>query len=259
MAAILYILLAIVFAPFLLDVLAGLIHAPLCRDKGGDADKGLVIFVESIRWLGIPWGMRSVARGLRQGGFRGEFRYWMWHKSWRGWLVLPAIMAPKMLEEQSLRLASFIETQRRDHPGKPIHVIGYSCGAFVMVRALELLPASVTVNSALMLAGAVDPARNLAAAAGHVSGRLVNFSSVLDWLILGLGTLLFGTGDRKHTFSAGMVGLHPAADGPAIEQVRWSPAWVLMGHMGGHFSAGNARAVATRLVPLMGITANDIN
>lgn len=257
MAAIVFIILAILFVPFLLDILAGLLIAPWRRDVGGRADEGLVIFVESIRWLGVPWGMRSVAAGLRRGGYAGDFLYWMWHKSWRGWLVLPAIMAPRLLEEQARKLADFISARRREHPGRPLHVVGYSCGAFVMVRALELLPPDVTVNSAVTLAGAVSPSRDLSAAAARVSGKLIHCSSVLDWPILGLGTLLFGTADRKHVFSAGMVGLRPLPRQPSIVQVRWSLAWVAMGHVGGHFSAGNAEAFARHVAPRMGLAAKD--
>src|SRR5271170_7897276 len=69
---------------------------------------GLVIFVESIRWLGHRWGMRAGRRGLRGAGFTGEFRYWKWHSAWRGWLVLPAAMDRAMLEREARRLAIFV-------------------------------------------------------------------------------------------------------------------------------------------------------
>ena len=74
---------------------------------------GLVVFVESIRWLGVPWGMRSVAAGLRDAGFRGRFLYWRWHATWRGCLVLPAIADGKLLEREAGRLAAFLARCRR--------------------------------------------------------------------------------------------------------------------------------------------------
>ena len=106
------IILAVLFLPVLLDAVVafalGLRH---WRDRRGDADKGLVIFSESIRWMGVRWGFRSVSAGLRQAGFAGEIRYWRWHATWRGGLVLPAIMDSRLLEAQARQLAEFIAHQ----------------------------------------------------------------------------------------------------------------------------------------------------
>lgn len=224
------------------------------RDAGGDPEEGLVIFAESIRWLGVRWGARTAAAGLRAAGFEGEFRTWRWHAGWRGWLVLPAILDAAMLERESRRLAGFISAQRRAHPDRPLYVLGYSCGGYVAVRALELLGPDVRVTAAATLAGAYAPTRDLAPACRHVDGPLVVCSSVADLIIAGLGTLLFGTADRKHALSAGRVGVRPPADiAPRVRQLRWRPAMIACGHWGEHFSAAAAGFVRRHLAPALGI------
>lgn len=224
------------------------------RDPGGDVEKGLVIFAESIRWVSVRWGMRTTAAGLRRAGYRGEFRYWRWHASWRGWLVLPAIMDRRMFEREARRLADFITAERREKPDRPVYLMGYSCGAFVAVRALELLAKGVTVEAAALLAGALDPRRDLSDAAAHVKGRLTVASSRGDWLIAGLGTLLFGTADRVNTFSAGMIGLRPGAESASnIVEIRWRPGMVRLGHLGEHFSATAPAFVTGHIAPELGI------
>ena len=251
-----YLIAAILALPVVVDLLAFLVRAPLRSGPPGDAERGLVIFVESIRWLGVRWGFSSCGRGLRQAGFGGELLYWRWHAAWRAWLVLPAIMDAGMLEAEAGRLAEFIARQRREHPDRPIWLIGYSCGGYVAVRALERLGGDVRIESAAVLAGAFSPQRDLSAAARRVRGRIVLCSSLLDWFIIGLGTLVFGTADRKHTLSAGMVGLRGhsgVAEAGRLVEVKWRPALMGLGQFGGHFTAPAAGFIGRRVAPPMGI------
>ena len=228
-------------------------HAPR---RQGTGDRGLVIFVESIRWLGVRWGASTVERGLRQGGFEGRFLYWQWHAGWRAWLVLPALMDRGMLEREAGRLADFIAARRRDHPDMPLYLMGYSAGGFVAVRALELLDDDVRVDAAALLEAAFSPGRDLGAACRHLDGPLVICSSVADCLIVGLGTLLFGTADRRHAFSIGMIGPRGrAAADPRVRLLPWRPGLVRSGHWGGHFGASACGFIRHCVAPAMGIAA----
>ncbi len=260
----------IVFLPVVLDAVSVLGRLRLRADPGGSPASGVVVFVESIRWLGVRWGLRSVAAGFRRAGYEGEFLYWRWHAGWRGWLVLPAIMDAAMLEREAGRLAEFLAARRDERPAAPIHLVGYSCGGYVAVRALELLRPGVRVDAAALLAPAIDPRRDLRAARSRVSGALVVVWSLLDWFIVGLGTLLAGTGDRKHVASMGMVGPRRAegepgapageerkgpdrADCGRIVQVRWRPGLLHAGYLGGHFSASTAGLIQQCVAPAMGV------
>ena len=254
---ILAVLAAVAFAPVLIDLLSVLGRLGLRRAKPGRPECGTMILVQSISWLGIRWGLRSVSQGFRRAGFDGRCVYWRWHAAWRGWLVLPAIMDADLLERQAARLAAFIVRRRRRRPEAPIYVVGYSCGGYVAIRALELLPAEIAVDGAALLAAAMDPKRDLERARSRLAGPLVVVSSVLDWLIVGLGTLVFGTGDRRHTPSLGMIGRRRAEDqadsrqgamGPIVE-IRWKPSLIGAGNFGGHFSASAARFIHRRVAP----------
>lgn len=222
------------------------------REATGNDEKGLVIFAESIRWLGVRWGAAAAAAGLRDAGFEGRFLYWPWHTWWQGTLVLPAILTRGLLEREARKLADFITDRRREYPHRPIYLMGYSCGAFVAVRALELLDEAVQVDAAAMLAGAFDPGRDLSPACARVSGAMVVTSSLADWLIIGLGTLVFGTADRKHSFSAGMVGLS-RQDEAGIVEIRWRPRMIRSGHSGSHFGASARGFIARHVATAMGI------
>lgn len=227
---------------------------------GGRDERGLVIFVESIRWLGARWGLSTAARGLREAGFAGRVLYWRWHAGWRGWLVLPAIMDRAMLEREARRLADFITARRRAHPAWPIYLIGYSAGGFVAIRALELLDDDVRVEAAALLEAAFSPWRDLRPACEHLRGPLVVCSSVADCVIVGLGTLLVGTADRRHVPSIGMIGPRGgAADVPQVRTVRWRPSFVYYGHWGGHFGASARGFIRQCVAPKMGIGRNRSN
>lgn len=219
------------------------------RDPGGDASHGHVVFCESIRWLNIPWGASTTAAGLRRAGYRGEFEYWRWHSGWQGSLVLPAIMNRGLLERQAQRLAEYLAAQRAEHPDRPLYVVGYSCGTFIAVRALELLPEGVQVDGLALIAGAFSPKRDLNPAADRVKGRIVVCSSVCDGIVL-LGTSLVGTADRKWTPSIGAIGYR----GPAcakVHEIRWRPGMIGLGWLGEHFTAPATRLIAKHVWPML--------
>jgi len=244
--------------PVALDLVAGLLAHVAHRRCQGQTGPGLAIFVESIRWLGVRWGMRRAEAGLRLAGFEGELLYWRWHAGWRGWLVLPAIVDAALIERQSRKLADFIAQRRLARPHEKIFLLGYSSGGFVAIRALELLDEAPAVDGAAVLAGAFDPRRDLSRAARRVQGGLVVSSSAMDWLIVGLGTLVFGGADRRHGLSIGMlgpIGRGPStgAEGRRIITVRWRPGLVRLGHLGGHFSSCASRFIAGHVAPAMGV------
>jgi len=219
--------------------------------EAGDPCEGIVLFIEPLRWLGVRWGRCEAAAGLRRAGFGGEFLFWGWDPTWRAMLVLPTIAAPGFLDRQARRLADRLVELRQTYPDRPIHLMGYSCGSFVAVRAMELLPREVQVDSLVLLGAAFSPWRDLNPAAGRVRGPVIVSSSVLD-MVVGLGTLLVGTADRVHTPSMGTLGYH----GPACDKIisfRWRPAWIRWRHWGSHFTAPAELFIAKRIAPAMGI------
>ena len=265
--AILHIILVIILGIAMILTTAALTYAIVFfgphfwtrRDRGGDPGKGLAIWVEPVRFLGWPWGMRTTPAGLRKAGYEGEFRYWKWHSTWRGCLVLPALMAPKLIEREARRLADFVAQRRQEHPESPIYLIGYSCGGFVALRAMELLPPGVHVDVAALLQAAFDPRRDLRPALEHVDCRLIVTASLMDFMISGLGCWVFGGGDGIHTPTIGLLGAM-AEEGldkfhhPRLYQIHWRPAMLFSsGLFGFHDWCLPPWFISRYLAPAMGI------
>lgn len=229
----------------------------------------LAIFCAGIRFWGVPYGSRSVPRGLRLAGFEGRIVYWPWHERWsgrRGQLSLPALWDVALQKKHAERIARRIVRYRRRFPDAKIHLLACSAGGGVAVRILETLadlPCENAdhkpwLNSTALMSVAISPNHDmtLAAQASHV---VLNYHSPLDCLILGLGTSLFGTADRKHTPAAGMLGLRQTPLPPNVKNIRWSPAMIPTGRLGGHNSAIKARFIAQYVAPDMGITPSRDN
>jgi len=226
------------------------------RDPGGDPTKGLMVFAESTRWLSVPWGKRTCARGLRKAGFTGEFRYWSWHAAWRAWLVLPLLADGTHTERRARELATFLREQRLAHPERPMHLMGYSAGGFIAVRALELLAAEaeagespIEVDSLVLLAAAFWPGRDLNPASRCVRGVIVNSTSPID-VIVGLGTCITGTCDRHFSPSIGSRG-YRGQPCDKVVSLRWKASLIRQGHIGSHFTAAATNFIEKTIAPIV--------
>lgn len=209
-------------------------------------EKGILFFAEAARWLYIRWSFARVARGLRAGGYDGSIELFEWCGDWRGFLAIPALMSHRQMQRRGKRLAEKIVRYRELYPDRPVDLLGYSCGAYVVLVALEALPEGVSVRTVLLLGPTVRPDYDLTPALRRVEGRMIALTSSGDWFVNGLGPLLFGSADRKHTPAAGMVGFrnapHPDVADRFIE-VRYQRRFALSGYFGDHFTvAGGGMA-----------------
>lgn len=222
-------------------------------DRGGDERLGLTLFAGGLRWFGMRWGFSTLPKGLRRAGFAGKVVYWPWHGRWTGlpWPSVPALCDSPLHQRQAQAMADYLADYRRRYPQAPLYVMGCSAGGWIAWRVLELLPPEVTVDGVALLSAAVDPGRDLTAGLAHVRGVVVNTFSYLDCLILGLGTLVVGTGDRRHTPACGMVGLK-GNDGRVVN-LPWRPGMIFSGKLGGHVTATPPAFIARYVAPLLGI------
>ncbi len=227
------------------------------RDRGGQTRQGLAIMAGGLRWFGVRWGARTIPAGLRQSGFEGRFVFWPWHSGIEGLLAIPALVNAGRAELRAARLAGFITRRYRKLPDRPIYLFGISAGGFIVLRAIELLPPDVHIHSAALLSAAIDPNRDLEPALSHIDHILTDSYSMLDFVILGFGTAIFGTADRKHTPSAGMVGLRHNGESKIVD-VPWRPEMILTGRLGGHTSCSPPAYLSRYILPLMGIGNGEI-
>lgn len=192
--------------------------------------------------------------GLLEGGFGGRTEIYDWTGENKG---IAALVNRERNDQEARRIADKVIALRRRHPAATIMLTGHSGGTGLVVFALEKLPADVTVDGVLLLSPALSPAYDLSAALARVRGRMYVFSSTMDVFVLGLGTKVFGTIDRKQGDSAGRVGFvkpTDAADPGQYDKLVSCPydkAWLPYGNLGDHvtvMSRSFSRHILTPLV-----------
>ncbi len=146
--------------------------------------------------------------------------------------------------EVAAKLAKHIARYCRDHPNKPVFLVGHSGGTAIAVWAAEALPKHVKIEGIIMLASSLSPGYDLGPALRRVNRGIVSFYSDRDAL-LGAGTLIFGTMDRQHTEAAGKVRFDEGS--PAYRklfQIPWVAKMADTGYTGDHFSCCSKRFIA---------------
>ena len=154
----------------------------------------------------------------------------------------------------SRKLASRIVRYREDHPNGRVVLIGHSAGTGIAVWAAEALPDGMQIDRIVMLASSLSPTYDLSKVLGHLRNGIVSFYSARDIELLGAGTTLFGTVDRKNTEAAGKVGFQLAlagARGAGVRQIAWQPRMSEMGYHGDHFSCCAEKFIGSWVLPLI--------
>jgi len=215
-------------------------------DMAEREEAGLIVILPGIE--GCSSVNDSIARGLVEAGCRAAIRIEDWRR-FRPWNPLH-LATLKHNQRQAERIGGVIGDYCRRYPGRPVHLIGHSAGAGMVLFVLESLHADFQVDSALLLAAAVSRHYSLEAATARIRGTLWNFYSPLDLPAVGLGTALFGTMDRRHAVSAGALGFVGCSNA-RVRQVCFRPAMLNHWNFGGHFGWTNALFVRERLAPLL--------
>lgn len=161
---------------------------------------------------------------------------------------------------QAGKIAGKIVDYQQQYPGRPVHLVGYSAGGPMALLALAALPPGHTVDRVILLGAAVSPEFNLAPALQAATGGIWNFQSPIDQFFLGLGTLVFGTLDRRHRVSAGAIGFKLPEGLTDVEQQLYATRlhsivyeWKMAGsfHFGGHFGWTNRVFVSEWVAPVL--------
>lgn len=203
---------------------------------------------------------RNLAQGLVAGGVPAAIDIYDWSTGTGllGWYIHLASNARHRYH--AAKLAKHIQVYKAAYPECPVHLIGHSAGAGVAVMTLEALPDTVQVDSAILLAAAVCPDRNLGRALRRVKNGVYNFYSRRDVGFLGLGTTIFGTVDRRHSTAAGAIGFAQPRDATVedlelyqskLVQYPYTPQMAASGHPGSHTGWTNPDFVQRWLAPLI--------
>lgn len=166
------------------------------------------------------------------------------------------------------RIAELIRCYHHTVPDRPIHLIGHSAGAGMVLFVLEALSQESAlrkplVDSAVLLAAAVSRRYSMERSLNATRSGIWNISSPLDVFASICGTCIFGTMDRRHEISIGAVGVDSSGrqtklpDGradhraPGVVEIRYSPGMIKSWNLGGHFGCTNSVFVKRHVAPIL--------
>lgn len=206
-------------------------------------EQGLIWMFPGVE--GGPWELRPALKGLRKAGVDAAVRIYDWQR----WSFVGALL--NLIDEprnraHAAQVAKDIEAYRQSYPRSPIDLVGYSGGGGLALLVAEALPPDVRLRHIILVQAAVSPQRDLRPALARMDGRIINLYSPNDWIILGLGTTLFGTMERELGPSAGNVGfdmqrMQRLGIVQRIEERAWSPDMWRTCHLGGHLGIRSGR------------------
>ncbi|MBU0616991.1 MAG: alpha/beta hydrolase, partial [Planctomycetes bacterium] len=186
-------------------VLAGLLSVGLCtgcRNPPGPtarpAERGLVWMLPGVE--GGSWSMCWARAAFRDAGATAKIRVFDWQRPFG---TLKNLTDYEGNRQRARHIAQEIADYRQEHPEASVDLVGYSGGGGLAIMVAEALPNGVHLRNVVLVHPAISPDYDLTAALARIDGKLVNFHSPYDWLILGVGTRLFGTMDRQKIASAG--------------------------------------------------------
>lgn len=217
-------------------------------------EAGLVVSLDGVG--GYNWGPRWLRSGLDAAGVGAAIVIYDWSKGPAGMFV-GDLMDEARNRAAANDLAQLVATYVAALPDRPVTLIGHSGGAAVVVWALEALPDGCQVERAILLAPALAPEYDLSPALRAVRQQMYVMYSKADVGLMAAGTAVFGTMDRQHTVSAGLVGFTvPAAPADKaqylkVRQVPWTTGLVKSGHLGGHMGWTTARFARDFLAPIL--------
>jgi len=219
-------------------------------------DHGLVFCLDGVGGYNI--GPQWVREGLSEGGVEWATYIFPWGHGPVG-LFVADLVDTSGNRKRAAELARLVENYQQFYPGRPVCLIGHSGGAGMVVFALEEMKADTRVDLVFLLAPALDPGRNLGPALRHVRRYCFATCSAADFPLMGTGTSLFGTMDRKHTVSAGLVGFHLPQDASPgdraayrrLRQAKWDATLLAKGHLGGHMDWSSTAFAREFIAPIL--------
>lgn len=215
-------------------------------------DRGLVVILPGIE------GESSANRDIREGLYKAGVPYglviYRWGMPGLGGMLVNQTDVSRN-RQMATELAGQIAQYQRNHPGKPVLLVGHSAGGGIAVFTLEALgrtPDAKPVEGAFLLSASLASDYNLAPALAMSRRGLVNVSNKDDQL-LNSGTGTFGNVDGERGDSCGRTGfthsypnvyerritneqvrkefgiIGPAHFSATHEQLieRYAPAWIL--------------------------------
>lgn len=224
--------------------------------RSGDAcENEVVIALDGVG--GFQFGPLLIRRAFRQDGQPIGTLYFRWQGGMVG-EVLSDLMRYRRNRLMGIQLARKILAFARRHPDTRLHLVAYSGGAGIAAFACEKLKGRRLIETLVLACPALSPEYNLGPALQSVT-RCYALTSRKDFVLLGLGTRLFGTTDRQFTAAAGKVGFRIPSDASPedrsaydkMRQINWTPGLKRYRHHGGHSGWVMIPLLRAHLVPIL--------
>lgn len=213
--------------------------------------RGLVIVLPGIE--GRRSGLAdSIARGLDQGGVNWAIEIQDWTSAWG---PLYNLRAEERNRLKARQLSHRIRRYQIVYPDRPVVLVGQSGGGAIAVWTAEALEPEQTIKGILLVNVALSRAYPLIPALEHTEQGMVSYYSPRDWMLLGVGTTVYGTMDGRHAVSAGMEGFSIPTDRPRayekLLEIGWTKEMTKTGHPGLHLTSAAKDFVARYLAPVV--------
>ncbi len=223
--------------------------------RQGKLDDGLTFVLSGIE--GTSKFAKGMGDGLVVGGVPGVMQLYDWGMPFPGGF-LGNLTRVDRNRKRAADLARAIVAYQDSYPGRPVHLLAQSGGAGIAVWATESLPAGRMIEGIIILGGALSPQYDLRKALVRCRKGILNSHSHKDWLVLGMGTRLFGTTDRQFCDACGRVGFEvpenlSAADEELyakLHQIPWTPdLGDTCSHWGGHLTSACEEYLVSHIAP----------
>ncbi|MCB9853721.1 MAG: hypothetical protein H6819_11540 [Phycisphaerales bacterium] len=220
---------------------------PARADSPKRRKRGLTIVLGGIE--GPSFFSAQMVRGVLASGYRGAVMRVDWNDGVQFIRSVVNLMSTTHQDRWARRVVDIVTAHQAEHPCAPISIVAQSGGCWIAVRALELVPTSTRISTVVLHAAAISPEYDLRPALAKLSHALISVEAFGDFVILGLGTLLFGTANRRHRPAAGLVGFRNPPD--KVVTMRWRPSWLAHGHFGNHTSSASFALVRDFIAPAL--------
>jgi len=211
---------------------------------GALTERDRVIYVQGTSGP-LHAGDTVLKLALPRAGYGACVEAHQWHQSRPPAFPIVSRGEYELVQLAAQSLADKIAAYKAADPDTHIYIAAQSAGAEVVRLGLGLLPRDVMVENAVMCGPSISPDADWSQALPVVRGTVYYQRSWLDIALLGVGSLLVGSTDRKHCISAGVVGFRPPAEldeearrlyREKLVEVRWRPSFALGGYLGEHLT-----------------------
>ncbi len=221
----------------------------------GCLDHEFLVIVDGVG--GFQFAPVLIRRMLRLENSKIGTVYFPWQCGLMG-EIFTDLMWLRRNRRMGAKLAEHLLRLRQNYSKAKLHLVAYSGGVGITVFALESLSISINIESFIMACPALSPTYNLAPALRKVR-RAYALISKGDYGILGVGTTILGTTDRKHCAAAGMKGFRlplpitaeDKTEYAKLKEIRWDPSQKTLGHTGGHTGWASGQWLARHFLPIV--------